>query len=263
MYSVDFQIAKSDRNWGTAVVLRTQIYPAESENCCTCSPFTPGRCSTRCTPDALEQVGVKDLAQGHLISSWGQEIICSFPGPREAQSGDLLLTILLQEPWGCSHPPFYKEQNSLQYSTCRINTFKCFPWFCLPLNKEKEKDRASLFPHPNNLYNLPSCCSFFILYWFSSSVLYHPWPSSNELFSSLSLTHLHTLSPAYVATLNRFSAPSIWSTTLFCFQYNTSQSCMLMVYCFADWMHCVTQLLSKVFIAVCHAEITYYVSPLR
>lgn len=45
--------------------------------------------------DALEQLGVEDLAQGHLISSWGQEIIRSLPTPREVQSGDLLLTILL------------------------------------------------------------------------------------------------------------------------------------------------------------------------
>lgn len=36
-----------------------------------------------------------------------------------------------------------------------------------------------------------------------------------------------------------------------------------MVYCFADWVHCVAGLLSKVFIAVYHAEITYSVSQLK
>ncbi len=145
-----------------------------------------------------------------------------------------------------------REQSTAPQISSSITTLRCFPCCCLPLNScVNWKDEATLLPHPNNLHNLPNCFSFIILYWFSSSFLnLPPALSSHESFSPLSLslrlslfpslthghthTHTYTYSPADVATPNRFTALSIWSTALLYFLYNTSQSCMLMVSCFAD-----------------------------
>lgn len=192
--------------------------------------------------DTQEQLGVEDLAQGHLISSWGRRLFAPFLLPEKFNS----VTFCLQSCFANLEATATLDctiKFRTFYSTAQSSmiTLRCFPWVFFPLlpySRVSLKDEASLFPHPNNLYNLPRCFSFIILYRFSSSVLNLPLallPMNHSLlFLSLTLTrtHTHTLSPADVATLNRFNAPSIWSTVPFYFQYNTSQSCMLMVYCF-------------------------------
>ena len=158
-----------------------------------------------------------------------------------------------------------RDQPTVQKTQYHI---KVFSMLLTPavLPCESKKDEDGLLPHPNNLYNLPSCFSSIILYWFSSSFPNLP-PALSPLWiilrslslSLLGITHIHT--PADVATPNRFGAPSTWSTALFYFQYNTSQSCMLMAYCFCRLslykMHCAAVLLSEVLIAVCCARITH------
>lgn len=169
--------------------------------------------------DTQEQLGVEDLAQGHLISSWGRRLFAPFLLPEKFNS----VTFCLQSCFANLEATATLDctiKFRTFYSTAQSSmiTLRCFPWVFFPLlpySRVSLKDEASLFPYPNNLYNLPRCFSFIILYRFSSSVLNLPLallPMNHSLlflFLSLTLTrtHTHTLSLQLMLQLSIDSMP--------------------------------------------------------